>query len=73
MKIDLIYKIKSNPNLHRYLRENSYWYKLLNRNPLLINKMEEDMKKTYKLTFEDKIDDLNNKINLVKGFMDVIK
>lgn len=73
MKIDLIYKIKSNTNLHRYLRENSYWYKLLNRNPSLINKMEEDMKKTYKLTFEDKIDDLNNKINLVKGFMDVIK
>jgi len=73
MKIDLIYKIKNNNNLHRYLRENSYWYKLLNRNPSLINKMEEDMKKTYKLTFEDKIDDLNNKINLVKGFMDVIK
>lgn len=73
MKIDLIYKIKNNNNLHRYLRENSYWYKLLNRNPSLINKMEEDMKKTYRLTFEDKIDDLNNKINLVKGFMDVIK
>lgn len=73
MKIDLIYKIKSNNNLHRYIRENSYWYKLLNRNPSLINKMEEDMKKKYKLTFEDKIDDLNNKINLVKGFMDVIK
>ena len=73
MKIDLIYKIKSNNNLHRYIRENSYWYKLLNRNPSLINKMEEDMKKKYKLTFEDKIDDLNNNINLVKGFMDVIK
>lgn len=73
MKIDLIYKIKSNNNLHRYIRENSYWYKLLNRNPSLINKMEEDMKKKYKLTFEDKIDDLNNKINLIKGFMDVIK
>ena len=73
MRLDLVYKIKSNNNLHRYLKENSYWYKLLNRNPSLIKKMEEDMKKAYKLTFEDKVDDLNSKINLIKGFMDVIK
>ena len=73
MRLDLIYKIQNNSNLHRYLRENSYWYKLLNRNPSLISKMEEDMKKAYKLTFEDKMDDLNNKINLVKGFMNIVK
>ncbi len=73
MRLDLIYKIQNNNNLHRYLRENSYWYKLLNRNPSLISKMEEDMKKAYKLTFEDKMDDLNNKINLVKGFMNIVK
>ena len=73
MRLDLVYKIKSNNNLHRYLKENSYWYKLLNRNPSLIKKMEEDMKKAYKLTFEDKLNDLNSKINLIKGFMDIIK
>ena len=73
MRLDLIYKIQNNSNLHRYLRENSYWYKLLNRNPSLISKMEEDMKKAYKLTFEDKMDDLNSKINLVKGFMNIVK
>ena len=73
MRLDLVYKIKSNNNLNRYLKENSYWYKLLNRNPSLIKKMEEDMKKAYKLTFEDKVDDLNSKINLIKGFMDIIK
>ena len=73
MRLDLVYKIKSNNSLHRYLKENSYWYKLLNRNPSLISKMEEDMKKAYKLTFEDKMDDLNSKINLVKGFMNIVK
>jgi len=73
MRLDLIYKIQNNNNLHRYLRENSYWYKILNRNPSLISKMEEDMKKAYKLTFEDKMDDLNSKINLVKGFMNIVK
>ena len=73
MKLETIIKIKDNPMLQKYLRENSYWYKLLNRNPLLINKMKDDMKKAYKMTFEDKIDDLNDKMNLVKTFMDTIK
>jgi len=73
MTLDLIYKIKSNKELHRYLRENSYWYKLLNRNPNLINKMNDDMKKAYRLTIEDKIDDLNDKVNLIKSFMDLVK
>jgi len=73
MILDIQFKIKNNINYQRYLRENSYWYKLLNRNPSLISKMEEDMKKAYKLTFEDKMDDLNSKINLVKGFMNIVK
>lgn len=71
MRLDLIYKINKDDNLHRYLREHSYWYKILNRNPNLIKKMEEDMKKEYKLTLEDKISDITTKINLIKGFMDL--
>ena len=34
MKINTYLKIKNDPNLQRYIRENSYWYKLLNRNPI---------------------------------------
>lgn len=71
MTIDLIYKINKDNNLHRYLRENSYWYKLLNRNPNLIKKMEDDMKKAYRMTLEDKVSDVITKINLIKGFMDL--
>ena len=71
MRLDLIYKINKDDNLHRYLREHSYWYKILNRNPNLIKKMEEDMKKEHKLTLEDKISDITTKINLIKGFMDL--
>ena len=73
MKLDTIVKIKNNPMLQKYIRENSYWYKLLNRNPSSINKMIEEMKKAYKMRFEDKIDDLSDKMNLVKSFMDAIK
>lgn len=73
MTLDVIFKINKDDNLHRYLRENSYWYKLLNRDPKLINKMESDMKKAYKLTLEDKVSDLTTKINLIKGFLDASK
>lgn len=73
MTLDVIFRINKDENLHRYLRENSYWYKLLNRDPRLINKMNEDMKKAYKLTLEDKVSDITSKINLIKGFLDASK
>ena len=73
MNLETQFKINNDPMLHKYLKENSYWYKILNRNPKMVSKMSEDMKKAYKLTFEDKIDNLNSKMNLIKGFMDAIK
>ena len=73
MNLDTQFKIRSNPLLQRYIRENSYWYKLLNRDPSSINKMIDNMKIDYKMTFEDKIDDLNNKMNLIKMFMETMK
>lgn len=66
-------KIKNDPHLYRYLRENSYWYKYLNRNPLAIKQMEEEMKQAYKLTTADKIENLSRTISLVQTFMNVIK
>lgn len=73
MNLETQFKIKNNPMLQKYIRENSYWYKILNRNPEYINKMMDDMKEKYKLRFEDKIDDLNSKMNLIKAFMDALK
>ena len=73
MTLDVIFRINNNDNLHRYLREHSYWYKLLNRDPRLIKKMEEDMKKEYRLTLEDKVSDITSKINLIKGLLDASK
>lgn len=73
MNLETQFKIKNNPMLQKYIRENSYWYKTLNRNPEYINKMMDDMKEKYKLRFEDKIDDLNSKMNLIKAFMDALK
>ena len=73
MNIETQLKIRNNPYLYRYLRENSYWYKALNRDPESIKIIEAEMKKNYKLNFSDKINDLSAKINTIKNLIDILK
>lgn len=65
--------VRSNPNIYRFLREESYWYKYLNRDPNSIKDLEKAMKVKYKLTTEDKLEKLNQSMNLIHSFMDVLK
>ncbi len=65
--------IRSNPNIYRFLREESYWYKYLNRNPNSIRDLEKSMKNKYKLTTEDRLEKVGNSISLLHSFMDVLK
>ena len=73
MRVETRIQINSNPNLKKYLKEHSYWYKLLNRNPLLIKKMEEEMKNEYKLTPKDRIEKISNSIGMISNILDVLK
>ncbi len=73
MNLETQFRIKNDPMLQRYLRENSYWYKNLNRNPKSIEYMIKQMKETYKLTTTDKINNLSDKLDLIKTFMNVLK
>lgn len=72
MTLELQFKIKNDPNLFRYLRENSYWYKELNRNPSSVRQMELEMRKRYKMTTVDKIGNIKKSIDMVRTFMDVL-
>ena len=65
--------IDSNPNYKLYLRNNSYWYKILNRNPEMINNFIEEVKDKYKLRFTDKVNNLIDKIDMVEKFMQVLR
>ena len=65
--------VKSNPNIYRYLRENSYWYKALNRNPESIVQLEKEMKEKYRLTAEGRLEKINNSMSLIKSFMYILK
>lgn len=72
MDVQTQLKIRSNPYLYRYLRDNSSWYKNLNRDPSSIKYMELEMRKVYKLNLSDRIDGINKKIEMVRSFMDIL-
>lgn len=73
MRLDIVHAVRSNPPLQHYLKYHSYWYKELNRNPSSIKELEREMKKEYKLTAEDKINKINERIGLVASFLDVLR
>ena len=70
-KIKLI--IDSNKNYKDYLRSNSYWYKILNRNPEMINDFIKEVKEKYKLRPTDKINDFVDKLDMINKFIDVLR
>ena len=69
MTLDLQFKIKNNPNYQRYIRENSHWYKLLNRNPALFSNFEEEVKEKYKLRPTDKIEKILETVEMVQAIV----
>ena len=73
MRFDTYMHINNNPIEKQFLRENSYWYKYLNRSNLYYKDFINDMKEKYKLTTTDKLNKLTNNINMFKTFLDVLK
>lgn len=73
MSLELQYRINSDPRLKQFLRENSYWYKYLNRSNTYLKPFISDMKDKYKLKTTDKINKLTNNISMVRVFLDVLK
>lgn len=73
MTLDLQFKIKNNPYYQRYIRENSYWYKTLNRNPEVIKDFEEEVKIAYKLRPTDKISKALDTFELLQNVISTLK
>ena len=71
MNLILQYKIKQNPNFQKFLRENSNWYKYLNRSPYYLTEFEKEMKVTYKMTTKDKLDRLSNNLDRISQIIDI--
>ena len=56
-----------------YVREESSWYKYLNRDSSYLKVIEEEMQKKYKLTTQDRIAKISQGISLVSNILDVLK
>lgn len=57
----------------KYLRENSMWYKELNRDSENVSLFISEMKKKYKLRTIDKVDNFVDSVDLVVKIMNASK
>lgn len=73
MNLDVQFKLRSNSDYQRYIRENSYWYKELNRNPEKFEEFASEMKERYKQRPTDKITNFAEKLELVKTFLNILR
>ena len=73
MTLDIQFKLKSNPLFIKYLHENSYWYKILNREPNMFNEFVEEVKKNYKLRTSDKINEAINTFEMLTSIFSALK
>ena len=73
MKLDILMNINNDSKQKQFLRENSYWYKYLNRSSIYYKDFITNMKEKYKLTTSDKINKITKDINMIKTFLDVLK
>lgn len=73
MSLDIQFKIKSDPNYQKYIRENSIWYKTLNRDPKMFNAFVEEVKDKYKLRPSDKIERILNTVEMLQTVISSIK
>lgn len=72
MSEEIIYIIKNNEIINRFLHEESHYYKYLYRDNNYIKQIERLAKEKYKLTLSDKISNISNTLNLINAFMSVI-
>lgn len=73
MRTDILLRIRGNPNLYNYIKYHSYWYKELIRNPNSISIIENEMKKEYKLTAGDRLNRINERVKMIRTFLEVLK
>lgn len=73
MQLITLYALKNDEQMHGYLRENSEWYKFLNRSPQNYKDFVKAMKSKYKLNVTDKISSTLDNIDLISSVIQTIK
>ena len=73
MTLDIQFKLKSNPIYIKYIRENSYWYKILTRDPNSFDKFVNEVKEKYKLRSIDKINNALTAVEMIQNVLSTLK
>ena len=73
MDLETQYKIKSDPRLQRFIRENSYWYKYLNRSDEALKGFMDEVRDKYEMKTSDKINMLFDNIYMFGAFLEALK
>lgn len=73
MELITQYSLKQNPYYIRYLRENSYWYKKLNRDPSTFKEFENEVKENYELRPIDRISKTLDLIETIGAIINTLK
>ncbi len=73
MQLRTQFEIKNGKKLYEYLKNNSNYIKMLNRNSDNFKTFESDMKDKYKIRPTDKINDVIDNIDLVSNMLSAFK
>lgn len=66
-------KLLEDKKMDGFLKQNSYWFKDLNRNGENYKKFVAAMKEKYRLKATDRISDAIDNIDLISGILDTLK
>ncbi|SDY77008.1 YlbE-like protein [Evansella caseinilytica] len=73
MRSEVYQHIRNQPELHRFLRYNPRWYRILSRNPFALQQMEREAKVFYGKTFPQRMDRLQNNMNLAMMMLEMMR
>lgn len=73
MELDIMYKIKQDKKHYDFLRNNSYWYKYLNRSKDNYKLFLEAYKKYNRNMTTNKVNDTINTIDTVNNILKIIE
>ena len=73
MQLDVQNNFEKDKKMAQFLKENSYWYKDLNRDPDNYKKFVAEMKVKYKLRTTDKVREVIDNIDLINTVLQTLK
>lgn len=73
MNLILQQKLEENPKLAELLKQNSYWFKPLNRSEENYQEFLKNMKDKYRLRMTDKISDAIDNIDMISSILETLK